>query len=301
MVNIVGAGMAGLLCANMLSKHKPVVYEKQPDLPHNHSAVLRFRSSIVGDVLGIPFKQVMLIKAIEAWKNPIADALAYSSKCTNFYRSDRSILTSPTMAERFIAPVNMIPRMSFGIDVRYGIEYDFGMSEGPHISTIPMPALMAILDYPGAKEITFNWLYATNIRATIEACDAYVSLYVPDPARPFSRVSITGNELIVETPARGLTDEEGNKVARSAAMLLGIAYEEVSDIRVSQQSYGKILPISEEVRRDFVYWATEKHNVYSLGRFATWRPGLLLDDLVQDIRLIDKWISRRDRYAVAKK
>ncbi len=35
-------------------------------------------------------------------------------------------------------------------------------------------------------------------------------------------------------------------------------------------------------------WATDNFNIYSLGRFATWRPGLLLDDLVNDIRVIQK-------------
>ena len=58
--------------------------------------------------------------------------------------------------------------------------------------------------------------------------------------------------------------------------------------------------IDEELRKDFIYWATDKHNIFSLGRFATWRPGLLLDDLVKDIRLIDKWIDRGDRYALAR-
>ena len=33
-------------------------------------------------------------------------------------------------------------------------------------------------------------------------------------------------------------------------------------------------------------WASEKFGIYSFGRFATWRPGLLLDDLIHDLTVI---------------
>jgi hypothetical protein len=40
-------------------------------------------------------------------------------------------------------------------------------------------------------------------------------------------------------------------------------------------------------------WATDNYNIFSLGRFATWRPGLQMDDLVQDVRKIEGWFSNR--------
>ena len=45
---IFGAGLAGLLSANMMRSHKPTVYEFQSELPNNHGALLRFRSDKVG-------------------------------------------------------------------------------------------------------------------------------------------------------------------------------------------------------------------------------------------------------------
>jgi 2-polyprenyl-6-methoxyphenol hydroxylase-like FAD-dependent oxidoreductase len=48
---VVGAGMAGLLAGSMLRKDCPLILEARERLPHNHSAVLRFRSSIVGDTV----------------------------------------------------------------------------------------------------------------------------------------------------------------------------------------------------------------------------------------------------------
>lgn len=41
---IIGAGMAGLLAANLLHRFNPTVLEKAPSLPNNHAALLRFRS-----------------------------------------------------------------------------------------------------------------------------------------------------------------------------------------------------------------------------------------------------------------
>jgi hypothetical protein len=79
---VIGAGMAGLIAASMLRGRLISVLEKQPKLPDNHSAVLRFRSSVVSDATGIAFEKVKAIKAVDTWLNPIADALAYSEKVT---------------------------------------------------------------------------------------------------------------------------------------------------------------------------------------------------------------------------
>jgi hypothetical protein len=58
------------------------------------------------------------------------------------------------------------------------------------------------------------------------------------------------------------------------------------------QSYAKIAPMDETLRRNFIYWAsTVTGRAYQLGRFATWRPRLLLDDLVHDVRLIEGWAT----------
>jgi hypothetical protein len=49
-------------------------------------------------------------------------------------------------------------------------------------------------------------------------------------------------------------------------------------------------------------WATEKFNIYSLGRFATWKPGLLLDDIVGDVNVIRRLIETpTNRYHHIKK
>jgi hypothetical protein len=303
---IVGAGMAGLLAANMLQRHKPVVLERAAELPNNHSAVLRFRGTAVADVLGIPFKRVTVIKDSVPWRNPVADALAYSQKNTGVARSDRSITAGLTVAERYIAPADLIERMAAGIDIRYG--HDFGASlpsdritdlgGAPTISTIPMPVLMELLDWPHRPVLSSS--PAVNVRATVKDCDAYVTLNVPDPKIEFSRVSLTGNELIVEVPRATQVRPGDASYATQAAALLGIAENRLSAIQAHASPYAKILPINDDERKQFIYEASTKHGIYSLGRFATWRPGLLLDDLVQDIRKIEGWINGQSHYDMTK-
>jgi hypothetical protein len=289
---IVGAGLAGLLAANMLSHRRPIIYEAQSNLPNNHSAVLRFRSPQIGDITHIPFRKVIMIKATIPYRNPVADALSYSYKNSGEYHSDRSINSSlSTIEERYIAPPDLIKQLAAKADIKYDTKFVY--SANTTVSTIPMPALMDILKYPGPRpEFTFN--PGINIIAKIKRCDAYVSLLVPDPAYPFSRISITGDELMVEC-YKAVVDIK--KTIEDIAHLLSFPIDHFYDISHKYQRYAKINPIDDDIRKAFMFWATDKHKIFSLGRFATWRPGLLLDDLVKDLRLIDKWMS--SSYSVA--
>jgi hypothetical protein len=303
-VHIAGAGLAGLLAANLLKKLDPQIFERQIKLPNNHSAVLRFRTSAIGDVLGIPFREVTLVKSVLDWKGPIANTLAYSMKIGGESRSDRSINVGDKVDTRWIAPPNLIEQMSRDIGpINYGTPYPFSTLKGQGvsiISTIPMPILMDELDWKDKPQ--FRFVHGYNISADIERCNAYISLMVPDPAYPFSRISITGSHLIVEIPQLdGSFEVDSQSWAHMAASLLGIDPERITNVRSIRQTYVKILPIDDGLRREFIYWATKEFNIYSLGRFAVWRPGLLLDDLVKDVRLIEGWITRRkDHYARAR-
>lgn len=289
-ITIIGAGMAGLLAANMLRAHDPIIIERQRSLPNNHSAVLRFRSNTVGDVLGLQFKAVAMTKGHIPWRNPVADSLAYSRKCTGVSRSDRSITSANFETElRFISPTNLINFMASLLGsgkILYNInKVDFGKK--PIISTMPMPSLMRALAYPDMP--TFTYVNGFNATSKVIHCDAYVSLYVPDPEIQFNRISLTGDELILEY-ATEKKPRDIDTDFKKALDLLGL--EAVSKFpTLHEQKYAKILPIDDRERKRFMAWATDNHNVYSLGRYATWRPKLLLDDLVQDIRLIDSWIT----------
>lgn len=295
MITIIGAGFAGLLAANILRHRKPTILEAQASLPNNHSAVLRFRSHVVGDVTGIEFKEVNVIKASLPWRNSIADPLAYADKNSGILRSDRSIPSNIVEAKRYIAPPNLIEQLAEGINIRYSVKDIFiGASGGliPIISTIPMPALMGLLEYPEMGKIQFNSISGTNLLAKVARCDAYVSLYCPNPGYPFSRVSLMGDQLVAEVPIATVDNVDLEAIMYVAASLLGIARDRLSDIEAKTQQYAKIQPIDDDARKRFIIWCSDKHNIWSLGRYGCWRPPLLLDDLVKDIRLIERWINK---------
>ena len=49
-----------------------------------------------------------------------------------------------------------------------------------------------------------------------------------------------------------------------------------------------------------MHWATVNWQVYSVGRFAKWEAGLLLDDVVQDVLKIERWIDAHCGYELKK-
>jgi hypothetical protein len=285
-ITIIGAGMAGLLAANMLRRHKVVICEKQKALPNNHHAVLRFRTPEVGNVLGIQFKKVNMIKTVVPYKNIVADSLSYSYKVTGKYRSDRSITDGTVIAERYIAPKDLIKQMSKDLEIHFDCNFIFKNRNYPIISTIPMPILMHHLDYP--KKPIFERFPGIVGTANIQNCDAYVSILFPGPMK-YSRATITGNQLIVEFPK--LLQSPDKIILTEICGHLGIFDETFFHLEFKQQEYFKITEIDEIERKNFIRWATVNHNIYSLGRYATWRPKLLLDDLVHDIRTIEMSIT----------
>ena len=311
---VIGAGMAGLLANSMLRDNVTAIFEKQSSLPNNHSALLRFRSPVVGDVTGIPFRKVRVMKAISPWKNPVADALAYSYKCTGEYSLRSSVSGNGEIEERYIAPHDFISQLgkqagtkiAFDRTLQDLIQYRAARpSKEPIVSTMPMPVLMDILKYQ--HNINFGHTAGGTISFDVEGLDVCATLYFPDPRVAFYRGSITGSRVILETSDSKMikvinptcVPESGKDYVldqvNKATDALGIGQHLISykdldgvngRVEFGSSHYAKIVPISEGERKRFILWASENHNIYSLGRFATWRPTLLLDDVVNDVRVI---------------
>jgi len=315
MVNIVGAGMAGLLAGLMFRKDGQI-YESAPSLPNNHHALLRFRSNSIGKYLNIPFKEVQVMKINKRWRNDVADAVAYSYKCTGIVGMRSSISAKAEVETRYIAPGDLISQLSHhqSNPIRYSTTVDrqfvLHRKSSPIISTMPMPALMKILNYDhnvqfssvGGVVVSFDLGFDTDFCSTI---------YYPDPQFVAYRASMTGRKMIIEiaTKDEGFANDlviglkTDQNVIKSVVLPVlddfglndTVLRDQIStpsfDIKVYQQRYAKILPIDERERKRFIMWASDNFNIYSLGRFAVWRPGLLLDDVFEDIQVIQKMIG----------
>ena len=295
-LSIIGSGMAGLLAANMLRRHRPVVHEKSPQLPDNHTALLRFRNLSVSDATGIPFKKIRVSKSIysnEAHHSicDLAMANSYSHKVTGEVHR-RSILNLEE-EDRYLAPHDFIQQMANSVEIQFGSNFE-PMAQNlsnPIISTIPMPLLMKALGWP--EEKTPDFAGARQVitwRAEISwpHIGVHQTVYFPDSVASAFRATLQGNLLIVEL----VQDAENSKQVQLICNkimheVFGIDAQ-IKNIESNTIHFGKIAPIPEDIRKEFITWATEEHNIYSLGRFATWRPGLLLDSLPQDIKVIER-------------
>ena len=308
---IIGAGLAGLLAGNMLRRRPLQIVEKQPQLPNNHHAVLRFRTTKVSEQVHVPFRPVRVFKSIDE-PDPIRAAMLYAHKVTGRYEVRSLINLEPS--ERYIAPPNLVELMAAGLDIAYGVdglaycapEQRDKMGMSPIISTLPMPLLMDALEYQGERP-DFSYVPGFTIKATISDCDIFATRYYANKlGQGLYRASITGDVLIMEFvghPANDLSLYD--RVIEDVIIDFGIlVHSHVHSITEPKQArYQKLAKLSDDDRRKaqaFMHWATINWQVYSLGRFAKWEAGLLLDDVVQDVLKIERWINAANGYQLKK-
>lgn len=311
---IYGAGMAGLLAAQMLRRHRPTVFEAQPALPDNHGALLRFRTDAVPRAVGIPFRQVRVLKAIYNEYGMVdfcslRDANMYAQKVTGGSIATRSILDlSPV--DRYIAPPDFLEWLAYDREIQYNMEMSadssiYGQHEVPIISTIPMPKLMEFVGWPDVPK--FRWLPVWSVRVTLPPnVDVYQTVYFPEEKYQFYRASITGRELIIEYASDPGPELASSKLADigTVCRVFGLGTSTLprldgTTVKTKRQEYGKLLPLSAEddkLRRAFILAMSDQHNIYSIGRFATWRQ-ILLDDVVHDVQVVERFITERSAYA----
>ncbi len=296
-MKIIGAGLSGLLAGAMFPGS--TIYERQGELPHNHGAILRFRSEKISQALGIPFKKVRVTKAIwfgqeEVQPTPRIQNL-YSRKVTGEYNA-RSIRDIEPV-DRWIAPDDFIEQLAKRTTIVFNAPWQPSKwldYQGPIISTIPMPVMLKLLGtaVPGLNETMFHRAPIWTRTYTFEDnVDLYQTIYFPGGDTTLYRASFTGNKLICEYSSD--PNIKSNMPIDAFGLEHIIAYE--PEKVTKHQEFGKIIPIDNYIRRKIMSDLTHNHNIYSLGRFATWR-NILLDDVFDDIRRI-KDMAQMDSYS----
>lgn len=290
--------MAGLLAANLLRHHNVHIIEAKLSLPHNHSAVLRFRSPAIGAATGIAFEEIRVDKGffdgVRVRDSITLDqANQYSLVVTRGESVDNRSVWNLGRSKRWIAPPDFIERMAHGLNISYGVDiYELLLApKDIVISTLPMPVLIKMT---GREE----WIKALSafcygkvytIKALIDhpVISTYQTLYQAETGSWYRASLHAGGELILEF-ANAIDVAEG--FIFNAMHAFGIPTFKVQSVKADVIPFGKILPINEAFRRQFIFDATQIFGIYSLGRFATWRPGLLMDDLVKDVQQIERMI-----------
>lgn len=295
---IVGAGLAGLIAAHAWTSAK--VFEAGSPAA-NHRALLRFRSDAISRLTGIPFRKVRVRKGLWVDGNyhtpSIRLANMYSQKCLGRLEPDRSIWNLDCV-ERFIAPDDLYEQMvaNAGDRISWNTPIDFSLARASglqFVSTAPMNVTLGLVGM--LKELVvvpqFNRSEITVQRFNLPGADLFQTIYFPSSDTSVYRASMTGSMLIVEHigSPKGL-QQVFDAFGFSAALAQPLGH--------TKQSYGKIAPIEDSVRKGLLLRLTREHRIFSLGRFATWR-NILLDDVVQDIDVL-KRLMRDDGYDLFK-
>lgn len=299
---IVGAGLAGLIAACHF-KNADII-EAGPRI-ESHKALLRFRSDVVSNLTGIPFRKVSVNKEIhyngeQHNRCTIAMANLYAIKGTDSLR-DRSIWNLDPV-ERYVAPSDFYDQLVERHDDRilWNTKFEgFSTAEKsaiPVINTSPLPVVMEIC---GLESIPFEFERKSIKVDRYELphdWDVYQTIYFPERDLRVMRASITGNILIVESVTKLHGDifcwrEDENDELELILRCFGIGFIEIElpQPETVDQKYGKIVELPKAQRESILYELTRDHNVFSLGRFATWR-NILLDDVVKDIIFLDRLI-----------
>jgi hypothetical protein len=299
---IVGAGLAGLIAAHAWPTAR--VLEAAPQPVSAHKALLRFRSDVVANLVGVDFRKVRVRKGIwwdSAFVAPdIRVANMYAQKVTGSLSGDRSIWNLDPV-DRYIAPDDLHERMldAVGRRVEWGRNVNFAAMQGvPVVNTAPLPVVLRSLDLSMPETTKFDRAAITVRRWKVPSCDVFQTIYFPDPTFGVYRASLTGDTLIAEfvhTP-----DAPSNEREITAAF--GFWPGELSDweeLPRVEQKYGKIQPLPEQQRKALLFRLTHEHNIFSLGRFGTWR-NCLLDDVVHDISVIKRLLRDGSAYDMHK-
>lgn len=305
-IDVIGAGLTGLIYA--AANPNCHIYESEKSLPNAHGAVLRFRTDEISKLLKIPFKKVEVTKGI--WMN---GDVVLSPRINNLYSRkvlgkirNRSIMNLD-VSTRYIAPGNFINQLAERCNIDYGSSLkkitkdELFFTDGtqlmrrkghPIVSTIPMDILAKITGYDSKKISIPVSTRIYTFKAYIDDCDCYSTIYYPELNKGVYRASITGNMLLIESSWPTLSSLELMAVFES----FGLDGADVTNVKPTKQGSGKIGEMNSLQRKAFIYHQTVENNIYSLGRYGTWRPKLLLDDLAKDIDIIND-IIRDGQYA----
>ena len=289
--NIIGAGLAGLIAAHAWPRAE--VFEASPAPRAGHRALLRFRTDAVAHLVGVEFRKVRVHKGLYAhgsYQQPaIRWANLYAKKVLGSLAGDRSVWSLDPV-ERFIAPDDLYDVLvaAVGDRVHWGVPADFRVPLNPVVNTAPLPVVLKELGIPAQLQFTRSAI--TVLRGKIPGADVFQTVYFPESGLNVYRASITGDVIIIECMAA--PDEEDLDAVEHA---FGVTLPPVSAMERVEQKYGKIAPIGDAQRKELLFRLTHEHNIYSLGRFATWR-NILLDDVVNDIAVI-KRLLKSDAYS----
>ena len=294
---IIGAGLAGALAAHRWPSAQ--IIEASPEPRETHGALLRFKTDAVTRATGIELKKVRVRKGIVEngtfYATPsIRQENLYSRKVlADRVVSGRSIGASiDVQSERYVPPKDFYwqlieplkDRIHWGVAVN---ALNIDSLPRPIVNTAPLSVILSAvgMQLPAGNPIRSAAVHVQ--RFDVHGVDLHQTLYFPGNETVVYRASMVGDRLIIEA-----TQEVTNYDVECVLHGFGLRESDL-DWSTSEsfvQPRGKIEPLADPVRKQILSSLTLRHEIFSLGRFATQRS-VVTDDLFSDMDRINAMIK----------
>jgi len=329
-VAIIGAGISGTMAAGATSSLSPTLFEASSNKSclENHEAVMRVRDPNVALLMGCDLDKIRVQKMayidgqLISESNITANNM-YSMKTTGTIRNasiqnlgfcDRYLIRSKDVlfpkckveCNHRLKTVKTMVDFSLEFEVpgfqnEKSSPYDICFPYDICISTIPLPVMLQIVGIKIPEEIKFKTT-SIHVGTSKLKTKSYVhqTIYFPQLRYKTYRATLEGNEFILEA-----TDVVQNEELVFVLNTFNIKPEDMQSgwFKWTEQKNGKMTTIDGTIRRQLIWELTDKFNIFSLGRYAIWKP-IRTDELLTDLNIIKKLIrvksGHMDRYAISK-
>lgn len=296
---IIGAGLAGAMARSYFSSYSPEIYESRGESGSLHKAILRFKDSTVGFLLGVPLEKISVSKSIY-YKGQFVNA---NPMILNLY----SLKISHGIYERSVISESRVTRYIANSDFKiFGVHYGKNLemlkknkcffSDGSEVdfdiclSTVPLPVMAKAVDIDVGDLSMDSYDIFVARYPVFTRCNVYQTIYFPDPVLGVYRATLEPDVLIIES-INGCFGDDLKMVFEA----FGFSRFNFGSPEISVQKMGKIVEVDNAVRKDVILRLTEEFGVYSFGRYATWR-NITSDDLLNDLKIIDRLLKMDKRY-----
>lgn len=320
--HILGAGWAGMLAAEFWPGAE--ILERDSDartLTGTTGAFIRCRHPNAALILQAPHRTAQVHRCIATvtWDThtdvqPLDSALYARKVAPGGALAARSINRCTGGAaelRHILLPEDLVAaRQRAGARVHYdttpeavAVALRAASPKAPVVSTLPMHLVLTALtdsfDAPPAPEL-FRGRPCYVLETELARCeqDFCWTVYVPSSFTDIARITITGGRAIVElVPSKSSAEFSAQKIEDAAELalfqLFSVAHKDIKQWRWHQVSKFSATPEYVAWAREVVYLLSVERGIYSLGRAATGRPGVLIDDLYNDCRVINKLMRAR--------
>jgi len=300
-IAILGGGISGLIAEGCFQGHDIEIFDPKESVGFSdeHKAVMRLRNDKIKDYINCSLEKVTAYKAVyhegklydrsNIMLNNLYSLKAYGSlgerSLKDLGRVERYLLKSAGPLKSGRHRRSKILRISDKVihgALSVSAAYDIC------ISTIPMPALLSILRIDHNIHFSHTHIYVARATLSIESAVHQTIYFTAQALSTPYRVTIEGKNVIAES----IMPIEEAYFGRWLEPF-GLSVTDIESFEQFEQPFGKMKPIDDPVRKKIMKDLTDKHNIYSFGRFATWRP-LRVDQTLDDIEKIKMFIKIRD-------